>query len=249
MTKMALKLDVRDPRVLDRLVDGELTDEQERELLLQLERDPSGWRRCALAFLEARCWQREMGRLRQRVGADCLGARLERLDQASSHAKPRHGSHWGWSVWALTIAATFLMAFTVGRFLPHSWRDGPPPNMLAQPRPQDRSQETLVARPTLPSPEAASSEYLASYNEPIGNLTLVDDSGRQFEVPVYNWHQGTADQMMSRGGPLPPELVRGLKRHEVRQYQRDVPVKLGDGRQVVVPVQELDIVPLRSAAY
>ena len=246
---MASKLDVRDPRVLDRLVDGELTDEQERELLLQLERDPSGWRRCALAFLESRCWQREMGRLRQRFGAECLGARLERLDKETSRARPPQTGHWGWGVWALTMAATFLLAFTVGRFLPLTWRDGPLPNSVAQPRSVDRSQETLVARPTLPSTEAVPAEYLASHNEPIGNLTLVDDSGRQFEVPVYNWNQLTADQMMSRSSPLPPELVRGLKRHEVRQYQRYVPVKLGDGRQVVVPVQELDIVPVRAAAY
>ena len=104
---MTSNLDVRDPRVLDRLVDGELTDEQEREILLQLERDPSGWRRCALAFLEARCWQREMGRVRQRVGADCLGARLTRMDQEKPPVLPLRSSQWGWGIWAFTVAATF----------------------------------------------------------------------------------------------------------------------------------------------
>jgi hypothetical protein len=246
---MTSNLDVRDPRVLDRLVDGELTDEQEREILLQLERDPSGWRRCALAFLEARCWQREMGRVRQRVGADCLGARLTRLDQDAPIAKPPRTNRWGWSVWALTVAATFLMAFSVGRFLPSAWNRERAPEMLAQPSSSNQLQETLVARPSLPDTESVPSQQFAAQSEPLGNLTFVDDSGREFEVPVYNWDKGTADQLMYRSSPLPPELLRGLQRHQVRQYQRYVPVQLGDGRQVVVPVQELDIVRVRSAAY
>ncbi len=47
-----------DPETLDRLVDGELSDEEERALLARLDQIPDGWRRCAGAFLEARCWQR-----------------------------------------------------------------------------------------------------------------------------------------------------------------------------------------------
>src|SRR5260370_21580495 len=43
-------------RLLDRLVDGELPERERRELLLRLEKVPDGWRRCALAFLEAQTW-------------------------------------------------------------------------------------------------------------------------------------------------------------------------------------------------
>src|SRR5437660_1111223 len=42
-----------DDRLLDRLVDGELPDAERRKLLLKFEKEPDGWRRCALAFLEA----------------------------------------------------------------------------------------------------------------------------------------------------------------------------------------------------
>jgi hypothetical protein len=41
-------------------VDGELHDAKRRELLLQLEREPDGWRRCALAFLEAQTWRQSL---------------------------------------------------------------------------------------------------------------------------------------------------------------------------------------------
>ncbi len=246
---MTSNLDVRDPRVLDRLVDGELTDEQEREVLLQLEQSPGGWRRCALAFLEARCWQREMGRMRQNLGADCLGTRLSRLDQAQRLVESRGARQRGWGLWALTVAATFLVAFTVGRFLPQAFDADAPLQRLAQPDTQAGPHETLVARPRLPEVDAVPSQPRAPLGDPIGNLTLVDDSGREYAVPVYDWQQGQADQMMYGSSPLPAELLRSLQRHRVRQYQRYVPVKLGDGRQVVVPVQELDIARVRPAAY
>jgi len=45
-----------DPQVFDRLVDGELPEPERREVLLTLDRQPDGWRQCALAFLEAQTW-------------------------------------------------------------------------------------------------------------------------------------------------------------------------------------------------
>lgn len=45
---------------IDRLVDGELTDDEQRALLARLEESSDGWRRCALAFIEARCWARDL---------------------------------------------------------------------------------------------------------------------------------------------------------------------------------------------
>jgi hypothetical protein len=43
--------------LIDRLVAGELTEVERRELLLSLESEPDGWRRCALAFLEDQAWR------------------------------------------------------------------------------------------------------------------------------------------------------------------------------------------------
>lgn len=42
-----------DPTLLDGLVDGELDPESRARLLRQLDGTPDGWKRCALAFLEA----------------------------------------------------------------------------------------------------------------------------------------------------------------------------------------------------
>ena len=50
----------------DRLVDEELSEEERRELLGQLDDEPGGWRRCAIAFLEAQCWRQALGEMPSR---------------------------------------------------------------------------------------------------------------------------------------------------------------------------------------
>src|ERR1700759_5013413 len=52
-----------DDMVFDRLVDGELSTSERRSLLESLDARPDGWRRCALAFLEAQAWRQELGLL------------------------------------------------------------------------------------------------------------------------------------------------------------------------------------------
>lgn len=49
-----------DSALLDRLVDGELPEQQRRNLLSSLDRRPEGWRQCALAFLEAQSWSESL---------------------------------------------------------------------------------------------------------------------------------------------------------------------------------------------
>ena len=46
---------------IDLLVDGELSEDERRELLLRLEREPDAWRTCALALLEAETLRESLG--------------------------------------------------------------------------------------------------------------------------------------------------------------------------------------------
>ena len=99
-------------RQFDLLVDGELSEADRRALLLQLEHEPDGWRRCALAFLEAQCWKAELGQI-----APPCERRSRRRPEPVSQAEPI-GRRQSWRQYAatmLTIAASFLIALVVVR--------------------------------------------------------------------------------------------------------------------------------------
>ena len=52
------KPDANDPlddRLIDQIVDGDLTPAELRAAIERLDRQPDGWKRCAMAFLEAQC--------------------------------------------------------------------------------------------------------------------------------------------------------------------------------------------------
>ena len=54
---------MNDEVMIDRLVDGELSAEHRRAFLAAMEHSENGWRRCALAFLEAQSWRSEFKHL------------------------------------------------------------------------------------------------------------------------------------------------------------------------------------------
>ena len=57
------KLDITKPLsddLIDQIVDGVLAPSQLRDAIDCLDRDPDGWKRCALAFLEAQCWRESL---------------------------------------------------------------------------------------------------------------------------------------------------------------------------------------------
>lgn len=253
-------IDANDPILLDRLVDGEMTELEERAFIARLKEAPDGWKRCALAFLEARCWQRTA---RQISDSSASGQKSAQGTHGSFPAaqppvtpRPRKRPQWPMR-WAgvLALSALFVAAFTAGICIPTPWRQSGPhsarqpatstqladrkkPAAHEQARPTE-DRHSLVER----QPPAASQELL------LGNLTLVDDSGHKFDIPVYDWNEQVAERLMYHSQALSPEFFEHLKRHRVRSHQSYLPVKLQDGRQVVVPVQKLEIVPVGGAAY
>lgn len=228
-----------DQRLVDLLVDGELSDEQERALIARLDEMPDGWRRCALAFLESRCWQRAAESMTQ----PCQG-------EPHAVAARRTAPDWRtrpWT-WALVIAATFLLAFGVGTFLPSGGdrsgsRDLAQPDATALPPGAGLAQVGSPAGTPVTDPRGLAGDLYR------GNLTLVNDAGSEIDVPVYDWNQQVAEELMYRSQPLPPDLVRQLKRHRVRSSRSIVPVQLKDGTRVVLPVHEVDITPVGGMPY
>ena len=95
---------------MDRLVDGELTPAEYRELLANLDDEPGGWRRCALAFLEAQALQREMESLRD----EAVDGSASRPQDSIPPAKAVAGRSTPFVPMLLAMAASFLVAFALG---------------------------------------------------------------------------------------------------------------------------------------
>ncbi len=80
---------LHDERLFDRLVDGELDERQRQVLLSSLDRQPDGWRQCALALLEAQCWRNEMTTLaRQAAVCPPSGSAAGKDDRPCRESSP-----------------------------------------------------------------------------------------------------------------------------------------------------------------
>ena len=205
----------RDDRRLDLLVDGELSEEDRGALLRLLDREPGGWRRCALAFLEAQAWKRE------------LPALLDSSGEAPDRLQPRR--RWWWSRHAgtlLAMAATFLVALTLGMSLVSGmkWRK----------RHDDRGHRAESAHHRRQS--------------------LADGhGGRQGERPAPRRKPSKCRPSKQIGltrrgckafpSRFPPTCSRRWSRAATRSSSGGelLPVQMNDGRQLVVPVDQVDI--------
>lgn len=115
---MNLSDEQRDAMLIDRLVDGELSGDERRHLLASLEAQPDGWRRCALAFVEAQTWRGAMGGLLRENAAPVEPSLSLSVAETSGSAgaspsreeTPRsHLATW------FAVAASVVVAFGLGR--------------------------------------------------------------------------------------------------------------------------------------
>lgn len=233
-----------DIRLLDRLVDGELGETERRELLLRLEHSPDGWRRCALAFLEAQAWRVEA---RAVVAEPAPSVKPAVATAATTSSAPQSvqpsslsNKTWnGLSLWMPTILAAGILVAVVypqwgGRFTKNTFE------------PIAHNGPVQVA--------GAGVTNVAGRN--VENMQLVVAPGpngerRVVEVPLIEAGQGSAELFSHAGGQLPPDVVKILEQNgnRVVRQQRFMPVRLNDGRTVVVPVEQVEIRPLGNQGF
>ncbi len=237
-------------RVLDRLVDGELSQHDRRELLAALDDEPGAWRRCALAFLEAQSWRWQMAQ----VAAEPLVVQMSQpANRAPGESAAQHRASWG--AW-LAIAAALFVAVGVGTRFPLTSRLTSPvveqdeltvPGSFVTDVPGNSPEVTTQEAE---SPEAATRNVAqadTSDDELVETVTLapVDggDAREQFQVAVVKDdatdQQWAAVEQSGVTSRLLEQLEKaGLK---VTRQQRFWPVDLADGRRLVVPVDEVDV--------
>jgi len=234
-----------DPR-FDLLVDGELDEQSRRRLLGGLDDRPGGWRRCALAFLEAQAWRQEFGALGRKPASSVTAPQTA----ASATSRPRRRLGRGSAI--LGMAASFLLAAGLTSLVQDFRRAG----IDLGGGPGLGVADMMGGAPGMPAsgqagrfifPQGSGSDVHLS------NLRGRGPDGSVQTATLPAVPRNELDERWVRELPpaIPPELRESFERagHEVRPSRRLVPFQMPDGRRVVFPVDQLDVRDSDNPAY
>ena len=155
------------------------------------------------------------------------------------------------------MAASFLVSFALGLWTRGGWlnssSDEPEPapaNMIAKQDLIDRLRQEAVSR------EAQRAHIRTTQpHEALGQVRLVVDGPNgmsdEIELPVVEGSAADADFAAGPPAALPLEVQRALERMGARvQQQRElVPLRMQDGRRLIVPVDKVEVHPVGNRAY
>ena len=146
------------------------------------------------------------------------------------------------------MAASFLLAFGL------AW-------LIRQPSAGPLAFEDAdVAAPAIPALAAADAQPTIrprlGGTRPWEPVTLVMDVGpngrtQEIELPVVETTDADELERDLREPAVPAALRDALERlgHRVEEHRQFIPVELRDGRQMVVPVDDIEFVPVSTRAY
>ncbi len=255
--------------LLDLLVDGELDETNRRELLMWCQRDPEGWRQCALAFLEAQSWSRQL----RDVGAGASMATQTAPTSAKPHAagsqtpsaqaaipasrdplvQPSLMRSWKPFIGPLAMAASFLAAFGLGLLARSGWQAAGGAG-----RQESFSAANLELAQQEPGAVVEQEQrpgYALPGRENLGQVRLVVDgpggAEQEIQLPVVERGAMDADFLQNPPAAVPAEIQQMFERmgHQVRQRREMLPLRLKDGRRLIVPVDQVEVRPVGNRAY
>jgi hypothetical protein len=232
---------------LDRIVDGGLTPDQLREALDRLGREPDGWKRCALAFLEAQCWSESF-----RSMADASPA-LARGFTPTSRPAPSPSNRWATTRPRIAMAAGIAaISFALG------WAAHPARTPLARHEPSwplasgDRDPVPDVAKmdhipdpiegPSSPMPDDSPLPLSAPPIVTVGRVRVSPDEGAP-AVPIIGGSGIDEQWVRSQPPTITEHQMALLEQHgyHVDRRRRLVTATLRDGRRVTVPVDRFQV--------
>lgn len=225
---------------LQKLVDGELSRDDERELLLSLDDDSRSWRTLSLLFLEERL-------LRTSLRAIVPMPETAPMVSPPVAARPVPSSR----VRALLVGSLVAAcSFCLGLLVSH----GSLPAVGVDPAPiaQHDSSSTLpvVEKPVMTSSDDTSTDIDGVPTEYISMKLVGNDNValQQVEVPVISTSPESITNMNVSYQPMVPDEVRQAFLRQgktVSEQIQLIPIQLQDGREAVLPITDIRVRPLR----
>jgi hypothetical protein len=219
-----------DDELLDRLVDGELAETERKALLEDLDRRTDGWRRCALAFLEAQTFGTVF---REHLNAP---APVEQ-PTVVPYVAPRRESNTEWGR-ILAAAASFLIVCSAVMWYRGGFNKpdiGAPLTDVA----------TTMPIPTGPAPAVQGPMVRGTPTEMVSLTMPGDKPGQQqtVQLPLVDGRSVDASALRQPQGIMPQNVVQTLQQmgHQVQQQRQFVPVQLQDGRRVLFSVDQVEL--------
>jgi hypothetical protein len=152
------------------------------------------------------------------------------------------GGRWRAALGPLAMAASFLLAFGLGLWTRGGWLAGDP----TQPD-RDRALGNRIA-----TQEPAN---VPASRGPLGQVRLVvggpNGSADEIELPVVEGEAFDPAYLRSRPAAVPLDVEQALERmgHRVQQRRELVPLRLEDGRRLIVPVDRVEVHPVGNRDY
>ncbi|GAA4428465.1 hypothetical protein [Bremerella cremea] len=230
-----------DDRMLDRLVDGELSPDEYRQVLVAVDQAPDGWRRCAHAFLESQALGQTLPLVMQPA---LTTSQSEAAPTVEASPPPSSSLSFHRMETIAAVAASVAIAFGLGWYIsdlggntPGVVTPGPGPSTMANvvdpPMPAD------IPRHEVKKPQFV---YVNQWDGQGGSgMPIPIDPTRKFN-PEQNWDP--------TWGMSPAEVQKFQDAgHRLKTENRFIPVSMDDGQQVVVPVQDVMIYDQPALPY
>jgi hypothetical protein len=232
---------------LDRIVDGELSPVEFRRAIERLESEPDGWKRCALAFLEAQSW-RESFRAEPSRAPSVADAGANSLSRSLTRSN-RLPSGWGRVARAAVIAA---IAFALGwrvRLDPSPHRETSAASAPAT-ESHSRPKSLLESGNLVEAPDGATvesyDEHASSEPTPavltVGGVSVGGSEGAP-AVPIVAGPGIDEEWVRNQPSPITEHQQAILEQQgfQVGRRRRLITARLADGRRVTVPIDQVQL--------
>ena len=243
----------------DRMVDGELSEAEQRSLLQRLEESPAGWRELALAYVEASVWKDQFATKKtdsDSAFAPTLPSVTAPIVDKQRETAPPNAKQEARPQSAMTsafAAVAVLLVFGLGIWLGRTQIEFPgQPSQIAD-TPQSPS-TNLANTPPQDEPIAPTMTVNRSTDSPIPKTVQVvysdgqSDVLRVVDIPIADSVHGDGSKQLDEfwhrpESAIPSELRAELEKsgHRITEFRDLWPAQLPDGRSVVIPVSQVHV--------